>query len=118
MLLIFVSSSIPAETFPKVSFWGWAKLVHLLYYMILCYLVQRALRRQVQFPKLAEHPFLYGFIVTVLYGATDEFHQLFTPGRHGQLSDVFIDSLGAMLSFIAIRRWRKPTSQDGRQAVE
>ncbi len=31
------------------------------------------------------------------YAATDEFHQLFVPGRSGQLSDVMIDGAGAVL---------------------
>lgn len=31
-----------------------------------------------------------------LFAATDEFHQLFVPGRSGQLSDVMLDSLGAL----------------------
>jgi len=30
------------------------------------------------------------------YAATDEFHQLFVPGRSGQISDVLIDSAGAL----------------------
>lgn len=30
-----------------------------------------------------------------LYAASDEFHQLFVPGRSGQISDVLLDSCGA-----------------------
>ena len=33
---------------------------------------------------------------TVLYAGTDEFHQLFVPGRSGQLGDVVIDAFGAL----------------------
>ena len=33
---------------------------------------------------------------TALYACTDEFHQLFVPGRSGQLADVLIDSSGAL----------------------
>ncbi len=32
----------------------------------------------------------------ILYAATDEFHQLFVPGRSGQLSDVLLDSCGVL----------------------
>lgn len=35
--------------------------------------------------------------VTVLYACTDEFHQLFVPGRAGMVTDVMIDSIGAVL---------------------
>lgn len=31
----------------------------------------------------------------VIYAATDEFHQLFVPGRSGQLSDIMLDGAGA-----------------------
>lgn len=34
--------------------------------------------------------------VSIFYAATDEFHQLFVPGRSGQLSDVMIDGMGAI----------------------
>lgn len=35
------------------------------------------------------------FSLSVLYAISDEVHQLFVPGRGGQLRDVFIDSFGA-----------------------
>lgn len=35
-----------------------------------------------------------------LYAATDEIHQLFVPGRSGQLSDVLLDSAGVLLGVI------------------
>ena len=41
--------------------------------------------------------FLSAMIVTVLYATTDEIHQLFVPGRSGQLTDVLIDSVGALI---------------------
>lgn len=41
------------------------------------------------------------FAMTVLYACTDEFHQLFVPGRAGQITDVMIDSSGAF----AITAW-------------
>ena len=34
------------------------------------------------------------------YAATDEFHQLFVPGRSGQISDVILDSAGAALGVL------------------
>ena len=46
-----------------------------------------------------------------LYAATDEIHQLFVPGRSGQVSDVMLDSAGVLagvLVLAAIRAaWRK-----------
>ena len=35
-----------------------------------------------------------------LYACTDEFHQLFVPGRSGNFRDVIIDTSGGVLSAI------------------
>lgn len=60
---------------------------------------------------------LIPFSVTVLYAATDEFHQLFVPGRSGEVRDVLIDALGAMFGILiayAITKWtgRKKKSSE------
>lgn len=38
---------------------------------------------------------LVAFALSALYAASDEFHQLFIPGRSGEFRDVLIDSAGA-----------------------
>lgn len=43
---------------------------------------------------------LWSEAVTVLYAATDEFHQLFVLGRSGQVSDILIDGIGALIGCI------------------
>ena len=37
------------------------------------------------------------FAIACLYAVADEIHQLLVPGRAGQMRDVFIDGLGALL---------------------
>ncbi|NFA59990.1 VanZ family protein [Clostridium sp. FAM 1755] len=52
-------------------------------------------------------------IITILYACTDEFHQIFIPGREGKIRDVFIDSIGVFVGlfliyiFKFIRKYRK-----------
>ena len=41
---------------------------------------------------------IFAFIISVMYASLDEFHQTFVPGRSGQISDVFIDSIGIAAS--------------------
>lgn len=103
MVVIFVSSAIPSEEFPKLEFWGWPKLIHLFYYAVLCFLLHRALRFQRKFPLLRRHAILFAVAFATLYGATDEFHQMFTPGRHALVSDVIIDGVGALLFIVAMK---------------
>ena len=38
----------------------------------------------------------------IFYASTDEFHQLFVPGRTGRFLDIGIDSLGALLSSLLL----------------
>ena len=73
------------------------KNAHFFAYFVLGILVMNAFRRSV----------VYGYKSTVLaaagcvlYAVSDEIHQLFVPGRGGQVKDVIIDSAGAGASSI------------------
>lgn len=78
------------------------KIVHAGEYALLCGLWWRALRTVAR-PRAA----LTGaFALAVAYAATDELHQTFVPGRTGSPVDVVIDTLGAALAAVAIRRRR------------
>lgn len=46
-------------------------------------------------------------IFCTLYAITDEFHQLFISGRSGQISDVIIDSCGALVGIIVYKYVKK-----------
>ena len=45
---------------------------------------------------------IIAFLGTFLYACSDEFHQLFIPGRAGQIRDVCIDSTGALIMILII----------------
>ena len=45
---------------------------------------------------------LFAIILCVLYAASDEFHQLFVPGRSGRVTDVLIDGCGAVIGTLII----------------
>jgi len=46
--------------------------------------------------------YIISFIAATIYGATDEFHQMFIPGRGPLLSDVFIDSVSALSGVVFV----------------
>lgn len=54
---------------------------------------------------------LISLIIAFLYACSDEIHQLLVPGRSGQISDVLLDTIGAVIgilvfSFLIRRRDR------------
>ena len=52
--------------------------------------------RSVRRPKL-----LY-WLIGSFYAASDELHQLFVPGRSGEIKDVLLDSLGVLLGVLLL----------------
>ena len=40
--------------------------------------------------------------IGALYATSDEIHQLFVPGRSGQVSDVILDSMGVLLGILIV----------------
>lgn len=45
---------------------------------------------------------LISLIVGTLYSCSDELHQLFVPGRSGQITDVIIDSVGVFTGILLV----------------
>ena len=70
------------------------KSAHFIAYLILGSLVSNALT-QSNFSGKSRVAIAWG--ISVLYAVSDEIHQLFVPGRSGQIKDVLIDSAGAMV---------------------
>lgn len=76
------------------------KTAHATAYAILCALWLNAFRTAALPQKVAVPLALF---LTFGYAISDEWHQTFVPGRHGQPSDVLIDTTGALI-FLAGHR--------------
>lgn len=74
------------------------KSAHFFAYLVLGLLFARALRKS---GVALQRAVFMAFALSVLYAASDEFHQLFIPGRSGELRDVLIDSAGAATGLMA-----------------
>ncbi len=46
---------------------------------------------------------LLAWLLAILYAFTDEFHQIFVPGRHSSLVDVGIDAAGGLTGLVIYR---------------
>ena len=71
------------------------KCAHFLEYMILGFLIMNVVRMYYVF-KVSS---IISILGVFLYACTDEFHQLYVPGREGAFRDVMIDTCGG-LTFI------------------
>lgn len=74
------------------------KSAHFIAYMILGIL---AILLLLQFENISKKP-QFAFLICVLYAASDEIHQLFVPGRAGQIRDVMIDSCGSIVGIAVV----------------
>ncbi len=71
------------------------KIGHATEYGIMAFLIYRPLRRAHRLP--LHRALLFAIILAATYAASDEWHQYFVPGRSAQLSDVAIDTTGAII---------------------
>lgn len=92
MGLIFALSSVPGRRIQAAH--DWDKVAHVLEYAVLGWLGQRALREVGLSPGRAA---LVSAAGAILYGASDEWHQSFVPGRSSDPADVAADAAGAVL---------------------
>ena len=76
------------------------KMGHAVEYGILAFLLRRALSRGRG--ALSRSALVSAFIVSVLYAASDEYHQTFVPGRNGNLVDVGFDAVGALVALLVL----------------
>ena len=73
------------------------KSAHFIGYMILGILASGLILQYENINK--KYPL--AFLICVIYAISDEIHQLFVPGRSGQVRDVLIDSAGSLLGIMA-----------------
>ena len=71
------------------------KLAHFSVYFVL-----GLLSFNVMFQFKTKYKYGYAFLISFIYSISDEIHQIFIPGRAGQVRDVLIDSSGALLAIL------------------
>ena len=79
------------------------KSAHFIGYMILGILASGLILQYENINK----KYLLAFLICVIYAISDEIHQLFVPGRSGQVRDVLIDSAGSLLGIIIVMAFEK-----------
>ena len=70
------------------------KTAHFFIYLILGLLVFNCF-------EIDKKYIIYAILICLLYSISDEIHQMFVPGRSGEVLDMFIDTAGATLGIIS-----------------
>jgi len=90
---IFVQSSLELPPQPEALPDNIDKVLHLLEYGILGFLLQRGIAVGLRRPQLI---WCIAALAGALYGLSDELHQFFVPGRTASWGDVAADVLGSL----------------------
>lgn len=101
-LFIFTMSSIPGIKFPFQLF-RFDKLVHFGVFFVLGILSARALVFQEWNATLKKYALLFTVLYVMSYGASDEIHQMFVPGRSPEVYDFLSDTLGGIFAAFIIK---------------
>lgn len=95
MAIIFFLSSQPSLPVPGM-FSGQDKLMHFIFYGVLGLFIARGLspwRGELSWAQIG-----LATLLVALYGASDEFHQSFVPGRSPSVGDLIADTLGGFFA--------------------
>ena len=111
MALIFLVSSLeqPPLPMPKFEWLTIDKLYHFIEYAILGGLLAIAFVKAKPAIIPSELIWLVAAVLSILYGASDEWHQTFVPGRLATLADWVADVLGSIAGVLAVYLYYKKT---------
>jgi VanZ family protein len=97
-LLILTLTSLPGIDVPNIHIND--KIEHLLAYGGLGFLLNLSLRIQNKFTLVKKYSALFTVLIVSAYGALDELHQLFIPGRSCDILDWTADTAGVIIGVI------------------
>jgi VanZ family protein len=98
-LIFFLSSQKIPQGMP--GFVGMDFILHFLEYGLLAFLMCWMLSKESN-AYVKKYLFVLSWLLTVLYGISDEVHQSFVPTRHMSLWDLAADILGATVVLVIL----------------
>lgn len=99
-IFMFIATSVSVETLPtpRVS----DKLLHFGAFAVLGFLLDLAARVQKKNRWISANHFVFTYVVILLYGAFDEIHQYFIPGRFPDYMDWIADMAGGAFGVLSL----------------
>lgn len=109
-VLLLTATSLPANDIPALGLYD--KFYHLGAYTVLSFLLSLTLIFQRKSKFLFEKAGVAAIVISSVYGALDEIHQLFVPGRSAEILDWTADLIGACIGvyiiYLMIKRFKYP----------
>ena len=104
---------LPEKVFKKINFYV-RKSAHFICYLLLGILATAAMQTT-HFSNRKK--VIFALLICLLFATSDEFHQLFVPGRSGEVRDVCLDFAGSAVgtflacSFLYLKKRRRLRSE-------
>lgn len=92
LIFKFSSGSVPVASDVYWQDFAIKKFGHFLLFGFLALLIYRGLIGEGMKKKKAA---IWAIVLATFYGATDEYHQMFTQGREARVRDIFVDGIGS-----------------------
>ena len=99
-LILIIATSLPAPDLPSIGFND--KVNHFLAYFVLAVLLNLTFVFQRKFRFLFDKAAIATILLCMIYGAIDELHQIYIPGRFAEILDWVADSTGAICGVLLI----------------
>ena len=99
-LILITATSLPVERLPSIGFND--KISHFIAYFSLSVLVNLTLIYQRKSRLLFEKAPIATIIICLFYGALDEVHQMFVPGRFAETLDWVADASGTIMAVLIV----------------
>lgn len=100
-VVLFIATSIPADRIPEVGVGD--KFSHFFAYAVLSALLFFTFSFQEKFSLLRLHPAKMSVLISTIYGALDELHQMLIPGRSAEVLDWIADFVGAVAGVLVVK---------------
>jgi len=99
IILILAVSSIPGVRIPKVEIFGFDKLLHIVEYILLAFLLTNSLK----------NPNIKAILIIVIigssYGVLNEIWQIYIAGRCGSIYDGIANGIGMIIGSLVTYKY-------------
>ncbi|MCS7054372.1 MAG: VanZ family protein [Ignavibacterium sp.] len=100
-ITIIILTSLPSDSLPSSGLDD--KIEHIIAYFVLSFFIYFNFYYQDRHLILRKYSFLFTILFASLYGAVDELHQLFIPGRSCDFLDWVADFIGVIIGSLSAR---------------